>query len=485
MAFTPPYPRPHKSKSSLLLRFFRGWHSWLHVLFEKSYCMKMGHVHQRGVDVYMVNEPSWVRRILEENASRYPKHPLMHQILEPLLGSSIFTTNGPVWERQRRLVDQAFAQARLQMVFPRMTQAVDAMLERLDLAAEPLGTGNPGRSFEVDAEMTCVTADVMFRTILSERLEENDAHAIYEAFLDFQNQAQKAAVLMLYRLPAFFPRRASRKSAQKIREILSRIIARRFASVRQAGEIPLEDREALPQDILAGLMEAVDPVSQDRFTYEEVTDQVCMLFLAGHETSASALAWSLYLVSHSPEIQERMVAEIRREVGEGEFAYGDTRRLRLVWNVFREALRLYPPVGFFVREAAETHEIRDKKVGKGCPILLSPWLIHRHRELWERPDVFDPDRFDTLEGKESTRCAYIPFSAGPRVCVGAAFATQEAVLVLASIVRRYHITPEETHQPEPVGRVTIRSGNGIRVRLSRRAPAGEAASFPEEVRRGG
>jgi cytochrome P450 len=129
---------------------------------------------------------------------------------------------------------------------------------------------------------------------------------------------------------------------------------------------------------------------------------------------------------------------------------------------------LYPPVGFFVREAAQTQCIRDKDVKAGSPILISPWLLHRHRELWDRPDEFDPSRFDTAEGKESSKCAYIPFSKGPRVCIGAAYATQEAILILASVVRRYHIEPEPKHVPKVVGRVTIRSDNGVRIKLRRR-----------------
>jgi len=139
--------------------------------------------------------------------------------------------------------------------------------------------------------------------------------------------------------------------------------------------------------------------------------------------------------------------------------------LRLTSNVFREALRLYPPVGFFAREAVEDSRIRDKNVPAGSAVLISPWLIQRHRDLWERPDEFDPDRFDTLEGKESSKCAYLPFSAGPRVCVGMAFATQEAILILSSVVRRYQLEPVLSHEPKPVGRVTIRSDNGIRVRF--------------------
>jgi cytochrome P450 len=456
MAFTPPYPKPHKSKSSFLLRFIRSWNSWLHVLFEKSYCMKMGHVRQRGTDVYIVNEPSLVKRILVTESAKYPKQELMHRLLEPLLGSSIFTTNGPVWARQRRLVDQALANGRLETVFPKMLQSVESMLARLDAAAD-------ARSIEIDGEMTFVTADVMFRTILSQPLEHSDAHAIYDAFLAFQNDAQRAAVLMMYRLPAFFQHRACRRSADKIRTILARIIQARFDLAKTGAP--------LPRDILSGLMEAEDPVAKDRFEYLEVVDQVCMLFLAGHETSASALGWSLYLISHSPEIQQRMVEEVSREVGDRDFQYGETRRLKLVWNVFREALRLYPPVGFIAREAAQDHEMRDKQIKAGCPVTVSPWLLHRHREHWSTPDDFNPDRFETEEGKESARCSYIPFSTGPRVCPGAAFATQESVLVLASIVRRFEILPDAAHTPQPVGRLTVRSSNGIRIRLKRRQGA--------------
>jgi cytochrome P450 len=160
-----------------------------------------------------------------------------------------------------------------------------------------------------------------------------------------------------------------------------------------------------------------------------------------------------------------MREEIQEHTAGGNLSFSAIRKLRLTSNVFREALRLYPPVGFFVREAAQDSTIRDKSVPAGSPVLISPWLIQRHRDLWERPDEFDPDRFDSTDGKESSKCAYLPFSAGPRVCVGMAFATQEALLILSSIVRRYKIEPVKSHEPRPVGRVTVRSDNGIRVRL--------------------
>ncbi len=452
MRFIPPFPRPHKNKSSFVLRFVRGWRSWLDVLFERSYRMKMGEIWQPGFNIFMVNEPQWVRRILISHAADYPKHALMHRMLEPLLGSSIFTTNGEVWARQRRLVDQALGHARLQRVFPLMRDCVDDMLRRLDARAD-------GQPFDIDAEMTYVTADIIFRTILSEKLSSADAATIYEAFVEFQHHAQRSMMLSMYRLPAFLSRRASARSAVRIRTVLAKLIAARFDN-RHAPE--------QPQDILSALIAARDPQTGDGFGYEELVDQVCMLFLAGHETSASALGWSLYLTAQCEPLQSRMLDEIAAEVGDRPFEYGDPKALNVTRDVFREALRLYPPVGFFVREASQTHCMRNKTVPKGSPLLISPWLIHRHQSLWERPNEFDPDRFGTPAGKASLKCAYIPFSSGPRVCPGAAFASQEAMLILASVVRRFTLTSVAEHAPQPVGRVTIRSQNGIWIRLLRR-----------------
>lgn len=454
MHFKPPYPTPHKTKSSFILRFFRGWHSWLDVLFEKSYSMKMGQFSQPGMTAYMVNDPDWVKKILISNPKAYPKHQMMHRMLEPLLGNSIFTTNGEVWERQRALVDQAFAQARLKLVFPLMVESVQDMLKRMDKVAD-------GQSYEVDSEMTFIAADIIFKTILSKSLDAISAKTIYEAFIAFQHYAQKAMMFMIYRLPPYFATRASRKHAQKIRVILAKIIANRYQERAQGNDDHY-------QDILSGLMNAKDPVTGSQFSYDEMVDQICMLFLAGHETSASALAWSLYLLSQCPDLQVNIVEEIQNKIGDKDIGYTDIKQLQWVTDTFREALRLYPPVGFFVREATEDHCMRDKDVKAGSPILVSPWLIHRHREMWDDPDSFEPGRFQTKSGKASLKCAYIPFSKGPRVCIGAAFATQEAVLTLANIVKRYKILPVENHQPNVIGRVTIRSHNGIRIRLKLR-----------------
>lgn len=429
------------------------------MLFKRSYTMKMGHIKQPGLDVYMVNDPAWIKKILVDEPSKYPKHALMHEILKPLLGNSIFTTNGEVWARQRRLLDAGFGQARLRVVFPYMIAAIDEMLARLNKET--------GKAYEVDAEMTHVTADIIFRTILSENLSESSAYEIFEAFNAFQLHAMRTLMLKIYHLPTFFSDRACKRAANKIRPVIAEVIAKRYQ------EKAIREKESGNHkeydDILEGVMNAVDPVKNDSFSYEEMVDQICMLFLAGHETSASALTWSLYLISNCKDLQIKMLDEINTVAPNRPFEFDDVKNLHVTMNVFKESLRLYPPVGIFSREASEDHCMRDKQVKKGSAVMISPWLIQRNPDYWEQPDIFDPDRFDTESGQASVKCAYIPFSKGPRVCTGQAFAMQEAVLILASIVKRFEVENVASHIPQAVGRVTIRPKNGVKIKLKQRA----------------
>ncbi len=197
-----------------------------------------------------------------------------------------------------------------------------------------------------------------------------------------------------------------------------------------------------------------------------------MLFLAAHETSASALSWATYLIAAQPAIQERMHAEVTAVMGQDAPQFQHMKRLTLTRDVFRETLRLYPSVPFFTRETTRREKMRDKVIEAGSLLMLSPWLSHRSEILWDKPHVFDPDRFDRPETQESVRNAYFPFSAGRRVYLGAAFALQEAVLILAVIVRDYKLEVIEGDMPMPLARATIQTYGGIRVRLTRRQKPG-------------
>jgi cytochrome P450 len=220
-----------------------------------------------------------------------------------------------------------------------------------------------------------------------------------------------------------------------------------------------------------------DEATGEGFGFDELVDQVAMLFLAGHETSASALSWALHLLAHDPQVQERLHEEACRVLPaldtEGANAIKD---LTLARDVFRETLRLFPPVGFLARQSAQACPMRDKTIPAGGSVVVSPWLIQRHRDLWARPDEFDPDRYsrdqpsmaeplDEPAARESLRQAYLPFGMGPRICIGAAFALQEAALILALVARHVRVEPVPGETPEPVGRLTIRAENGIRLKI--------------------
>lgn len=443
--------------------FFSARQSWLDGLYERSYRMQMGEVHLPGLDLYMINEPALVKQVLVERASKFPKSELLGEALRPLLGDSIFTTNGQQWERQRAMMEPAFAQARVSVAFPVMREAVQAMLGRLHALPD-------ASEHDVEIEMTHVTADIIFRTIFSVPLEGAAAQQIFAAFAMFQSLAPRLLLPSLFGfrwLVLPWDARRSRKSAAVIRSLLETLIRPRF-NAHHTGTGALDNN---PRDILESFLQARDPISGAPFTFDALVDQVAMLFLAGHETSASALTWALYLVAQSPAIQERMHDEVVKLGTDRAVSASDMKGLELTWNVFRETLRLFPPVGFIARQSSQTCPMRDKTVKAGASVVVSPWLIHRHTQLWKQPNAFDPDRYIGEQSRDSLRNAYLPFGMGPRVCMGAAFALQEAVLILSSISRHYRLQPVPGHVPQPVGRLTIRSANGVRLTLHRRSTA--------------
>lgn len=458
MSACPVFPKPLKTKASLLKKFFGNRHSLLDVLYDRSYQMKMGEMKLPGAHMYMVNQPDLVQRIMVGEYEKFPKHPLQGEILAPLLGESIFTTNGAQWKKQREMLNPAFEMVRVQHVFGLMKDAVGAMMQRLEK--------EEGREIDIDAEMTYVTADIIFRTILSVTLDSGEARKIFDAFVLFQKESPKAALATMFRLPRWLrwtpAERRRRRAGREIRTAIENVIRPRYDAVTR-GE---EDKH---QDILSSLLPLIDTDTGKRFTLSEITDQISMLFLAGHETSASALTWSVYLLALAPGIQEKTHAEAKEIFEKEGVSVSSVKSLALVRDVFREALRLYPPVGFFPRECTAATTMRDKNLKAGSMVLVSPWLIHRHREYWDNPNEFEPDRFSAKgKLKMPLKDIYMPFGMGPRICIGASFALQEAALILATVLKTYKVTLASGFTPRPVARLTIRSDNGMRVILHRR-----------------
>jgi cytochrome P450 len=224
-----------------------------------------------------------------------------------------------------------------------------------------------------------------------------------------------------------------------------------------------------PDDVATRLMTVPDPVTGRTFGAEEMVDQVAIFFLAGHETSAAALAWALYLLATHPEAEARVAAEARVFAEAPGFA--GLAGLRFTRDVFREALRLYPPVPMMVREAEGTDRFRDREVRPGTQVVLSLWHLHRNERLWPRPHDFDPDRWAREDAGGCPRGVFLPFSAGPRVCPGAGLAMVEGPLFLALILARWRIAPVAGQLPVPVAHLTVRSRDGIRLDFAERAEA--------------
>ena len=466
MTQEPVYPPPEPYTPNFLRRIRRGLYSWFGLLNEWDFRIPVGALRFMGLNLLLVNEPAAVRQVMVSEVEAFPKHPYMLWILEPLIGRGIFAVNGEEWAQQRRLLDQAFQMAQLQRVMPQMAAACRASLARLE--AQVAGDLVAGRSVDADAEMTLVTADVIVRTILSRSLEGAEAEAIFAAFTRYQKRAGRALMLRLLRLPR-----------RRLQGYLARDAAPIRAWLAAAIDARLNAPAAhTPGDLLAALIEARDPETGACFSREQLLDQVCVLFLAGHETSASALGMAVYLLGCFPEVQQRLRAEVLEVLGsragapDRPLGFEDLRQLSYGAAIFNETLRLYPPLSFFSRESQANTELAGSRCPMRALVTISPWVIQRHEQHWSEPNAFRPERFlsdANADDRRWARDAFLPYGLGPRKCPGAAFAQQEALLVLAELVRRFEVLPDYEHEPELVARLTLRSRNGIRVRLRARS----------------
>ena len=404
---------------------------------------------------YLCNDPALVDLVLKERPDDFPKSDRIREGLAPLLGNSVFVTNGETWKRQRRIIDPAFEGGRIKDTFPAIWDAGVAAVDRLRAKAD-------GQPIEIEAETSEAAADVIFRTLFSIPIEHNVAGEVFAKFKAHQRAQPVLNLGAVLPLPKWVPRFHSRettRTAREIRALITGLTAQRMAEI-EAG--------TAPDDLATKIMTTRDPQTGHTFDTEEMVDQVAIFFLAGHETSASALAWSLYLLALYPDWQEKVAAEARAVMDPGKIYLSALKKLQVTRDVFRETLRLYPPVPMMVREATKCEHFRDRDVKPGSQIVLSPWHLQRHERIWDNPDGFDPARFKTDNGKQGLRTAYMPFSAGARVCTGSSFAMAEGPLILALLVRAFRFETVPGREAMPVAHLTVRGKDGIWLRLTPR-----------------
>ena len=448
--FTPDVPSPlaqppdlfaflHSARTNPLT-------SWTRAHFEEPILAASGVMGR----VTVLSDPAAIRHVLVENAANYRKDDLQRRVLAPGLANGLLTAEGDEWRAQRRALAPLFTPRIVAGLAPAMGEAADRLVRRLER--------REGRIVDASGEMTRVTLDVLERTIFTHGIRR-DPDALGRAITRYFEAIGPVDPLDVFGMPNWIPRVGRLKSRPALRyfeEVVRELIDARRDLIARGAEPPA--------DLLTALLKASDPETGLGLGDLDVRANIVTFIGAGHETTANALAWSLFLLSQAPDVRER----VEQEVDRAPAALDALTDLPLTRAVIEEAMRLFPPVPFMSRAAVGEDRLGTIRIPAGSLIMIAPYVLHRHRRLWDEPDSFDPDRFMPGRREAIDRHAYLPFGAGPRVCIGAAFALQEAVLVLARIVRSVRLDLVAGHAVRPVQRVTLRPGGGLPMQVTRR-----------------
>jgi unspecific monooxygenase len=400
---------------------------------------------------YTVNAPDAIKHVLVDNYENYGRTHVGIRVLRPILGEEgLLLAHGKAWKHQRRTLAPAFAPRAVAMLVPHMLAATDAMVSELE--------GMCGRPADLREAMQRLALDIAGRTMFSFSLNRHGA-TLRRFVNDYAERLAQPHLLdvvlpLNWPSPRDFSRRAFRREWT---QFLGVLIAERRA---------LGVNEGAPRDLFDLMVAARDPETGDVFSDAQLADQVATMILAGHETTATALFWSLYLLSLDQPAQEELAADAQAN-GARRSGELDASRLRYTRAVVDEALRLYPPAFLIARAALGPDKLAGTTIGKRDVILIAPWLLHRHERLWENPNAFMPQRF--LPGAPPPdRFAYLPFGVGPRVCIGAQFALTEATLALAKIIANFRVELTSKQPVLPLGVVTTQPDHSPEFRVTRR-----------------
>jgi len=444
--FRPPAPEPAATQPGFWERVRLARSNALRMWSARAYEEEIAVVPMLGRAMILLNRPDDIRHVLVEHPDRYRRSAASVRILRPIVGHGLLLSEGEAWRLQRRTVAPALAPRSLPLLLRHVVTATDDALAGLSGPVNLL------------AAMQTLALEIAGRSMFSLETKQfgPQMRALLAQYAENLARPHMLDLLLPHGIPAprdipryFFQRRWMR--------FMDGIIAARLAA---------PEPEA-PRDLFDLLRAARDPETGHGFSRAELRDQVATLILAGHETTAVALFWSFFLLAHAPEAQARVAAEAAGLDISAENATAALEHLPFTRAVLNEALRLYPPAFTLVRQARVADRIGALDVAAGSVVMIAPWVLHRHRTLWKDPDLFDPSRF--LPGApEIPRFAYLPFGAGPRICVGMQFALAEATLVLAKIIGAYQVALEPGETVMPVAVITTQPDHPAMFRLTPR-----------------
>jgi cytochrome P450 len=451
-AFRPPKPTPHEAPIGvfqMIMTLRRNpLEVWSKAHYEQPILMGRTILGDRAV----VSEPAAVRRVFLDNVANYRKDALQLRILAPGLGQGLLTVDGEDWRAQRRALAPLFSPRQVASFAPAMHRVAAAAVERLAPKRDE------GRVLDVSSEMARLTLEVLEQTLFSQGLAR-DASEFQVAVSRYFDTIGRIDPLDLLGAPSFLPR-FGRLRGRGALEFFARAVDDIIAARKRL----IASGAPAPNDILTLLLAAQDPETGKGISEDDVRANIVTFIGAGHETTANALTWTLYLLSQAPDWRARVESEIDAhfDLANPEAA-GEA--LPVTKAVVEEAMRLYPPAAMLSREAIGPDVLAGRRIPAGTVVTISPFLLHRHRLLWRDPDAFDPERFLGANRDAIDRFAYIPFGAGPRVCIGMGFAMIELMVVLGHLLKAYRFDLAPGHQVAPVARITLRPKDGMKMIL--------------------
>jgi cytochrome P450 len=387
-----------------------------------------------GRSSFILNAPDAIRHVLVDNYENYTRTPAGLRVLRPMLGQGLFIAEGRAWKHQRRTLAPAFTPRAVSALVPHMLAATDETVAKL--------RARSSAPVDLREAMQHMTLEIAGRTMFSFGMDRHGA-TLRGFVMEYGERLARPHFLDLL-LPLGWPSPQDFARA-RFRKRWTAFVAMLMAERRAAGK----NENAPPRDLFDLMNEARDPETGAAFSDEQLGDEVATMILAGHETTATALFWALYLLALDPETQEQLAAEVRDVNGSGAI---EIERLKFTRAVIDETMRLYPPAFLIARAAAGPDTIAGLPVKKHDVILIAPWLLHRHEKLWRDPNAFVPSRFMT--GTPPDRFAYLPFGVGARVCIGAHFALVEATLALSRLIGAFRVALVDKEPVLPVGVVT-------------------------------
>lgn len=404
--------------------------------------------------VFVANSPDTVEHVLVTRNDRYErKSPYMRKALEPLLGDGLFISDGDTWRARREIAAPAFSSNNLRRFVPLMAQCALELRERWQ-------TRTDNRAVTMLAEMADLTAEVIGRALFGNKFGAGRTGRIVRDFSEYQAAIEQFDIGAFFGLPDWFPRtpqwRRARRSAQSIHRIIDEVL--------RGESVGTPDSSIL----LGLLMHGRDGDASPGLSLEQIRNETTVMFMAGHETTANVLAWTWYLLASDHRVEARLHAELDHVLGSRAPGYDDVAALKYTRAIIEEAMRLYPPVPILSRECLVEDVIRERRIPAGSIMLVVPWLLHRHALLWDHPHRFIPERFMPEWAKRHSKFSYIPFSVGPRICLGAAFGLTEAIICVATLAQRF---APRLPSPRSVGyecRLTLRPAHGLPMILSPR-----------------